>query len=339
MDTKRLLVFGSVIIAVIAGLTFFAPKMEKKVESTETKPVVTVSTFSLLETARAVAGDALDVRSIVPLGSDAHMFSPNPSQVAEISNSTLFIYNGAGFETWAENLKNTLPQTTGVIDMSQHVTLLKNEEEHHDEHGAEADHEDHDEHANEAEHHDHAEHEHHHHGAYDPHYWLDIDNMITMTQTMDAEFSKLLPAKAEQFHRNATAYIAELQKLKSEYSAGLAECKNRTLISNHDAFGYLAHANKLENVSVIGLSSDEQPSAQTVAHVVEVVKEHGMKTIFFEELINDNVSQTIAKETGARAVPLQPLENISEDELKSHSTYLTIMRDNLKKLQEAMECH
>ncbi len=327
MDTKRLLVFGSVIIAVIIGLTFFAPQPQPKQAERETKPMVSVSTFSLFEVANAVAGDAIDIHSIVPLGSDAHMFSPNPTQVADISKSAFFIYNGAGFETWAESIKNTLTKTTQVIDMSQHVALQKGEVEHHDDHADEADHD------TEA----HGEHD-HHHGAYDPHYWLDIDNMIKMTQTMDAAFSKLLPEKAEEFHSNATAYIVQLQQLKSEYAAGLAECKNRTLISNHDAFGYLAHSNKLENVSVIGLSSDEQPSAQTVAHVVELVKEHGMKTIFFEELINDNVSQTIARETGAKAVPLQPLENISQDELKSHQTYLTIMRENLKKLREAMEC-
>ncbi|WP_310439113.1 metal ABC transporter solute-binding protein, Zn/Mn family [Sulfuricurvum sp.] len=328
MDTKRLLLFGTIIIAVIAVIAFFAPQSGDNENKAEVKPIVSVSTFALLESANAVGGNEIDVRSIVPLGSDAHMFSPNPTKVAEISSAALFIYNGAGFETWAENLKNVLPKTTQIIDMSRYVALQKSEEDHHDE----------EEHADvhETEHHE-AD-DSHHHGAYDPHYWLDIDNMIKITQTMDTEFSKLLPGKAEQFHKNSSAYIAELQKLKSEYVSGLGECKNRTLVSNHDAFGYLAHSNKLENVSVIGLSSDEQPSAQTVAHVVEVVKEHGMKTIFFEELVNDNVSQTIARETGARAVSLQPLENISEDELKSHQTYLSLMRENLKKLREAMEC-
>jgi len=326
MDTKRLLLFGTIIIAVIAGIAFFAPQSEDNENKAEAKPIVSVSTFALLESANAVGGNEIDIRSIVPLGSDAHMFSPNPTQVAEISGAALFIYNGAGFETWAENLKNVLPKTTQIIDMSRYVALQKSEEEHHEEH------------ADEAEHHDEHAHEEHNHGAYDPHYWLDIDNMIKMTQTIDAEFSKLVPVKAEQFHKNSAAYIAELQKLKSEYASGLAECKNRTLVSNHDAFGYLAHSNKLENVSVIGLSSDEQPSAQTVAHIVEIIKEHGIKTIFFEEMINDNVSQTISRETGAKAVALQPLENISEDELKSQQTYLTIMRENLKKLREAMEC-
>lgn len=324
MDTKRLIVFGGVVVAIIVGMTFFAPKPQPKEGKVTSKPVVSVSTFSLLETARAVAGDAMEVRSIVPVGSDPHMFSPNPAQVAELSQSALFIYNGAGFENWAEKMKHTLPQSTRVIDMSHYVALYKNEEHHADEKDA------HD--AKEDETHEHL------HGTYDPHYWLDIDNVIKMTQTLDEQFSKLLPAKADVFHTNATAYIAQLQTLKSEYASGLSECTNRTLVSNHDAFGYLARANKLENIAVIGLSSDEQPSAQTMAHVVEVVKEHGMKTIFFEELVNDNVSQTIAKETGAKAVSLQPLENISEDELKSHQTYLSIMRENLKKLREAMEC-
>lgn len=309
MDTKRLIVFGGVIVAIVIGMSFFSPKPQKKEGTTEAKSVVSVSTFSLYEVATAVAGDAMDVRSIVPLGSDAHMFSPNPTQVAEISSGAFFIFNGAGFETWAESLKNTLPKTTQIVDMSQYVAMQKSDEN-----------------------------EEHQHGAYDPHYWLDIDNMIKMTQTLDGEFSKRLPSKAEIFHGNAATYIGELQKLKAEYAKGLSECKNRTLVSNHDAFGYLAHSNKLENVSVIGLSSDEQPSAKNIADIISVVKEHGVKTIFFEEMINDNVSQTIARETGAKAVPLQPLENISQDELKSHQTYLTIMRENLKKLREAMEC-
>ena len=322
MNTKRVLLFASLIAFIISAVLFMFSRVDEKVKNKQ--PVVMVSTFALYETACAVAGNALEVKSIIPLGSDTHMFTPNPTQVADISKSALFVYNGAGFETWAQSLTTALGKTTQVIDMSQHVVLQKSDEhkEDHDEHGHKADHND----------------EHHDHGTYDPHYWLDIDNMIKMTQTLDTEFSKLSPPQAKIFHKNARAYIAQLQKLKSEYTAGLAECKNRTLVTNHDAFGYLAHANKLENISVIGLSSDEQPSAKNIAEIISAVKEHGVKTIFFEELINDNVSQTIAKETGAIAVPLQPLENISEDELKSHQTYLSIMRENLAKLRESMEC-
>lgn len=313
MNTKRLMIIGSVILTVIAGAIFLGTKVQPTKQQ-NTKPMIAVSTFSLYEAAQAVAGDLVEVKAIVPFGSDPHMFSPNPKQVAQISTASIFIYNGAGFETWAENSKNTLPATTHVVDMSQHVSLQASHEDTNEDHKK------------------------HDHGAYDPHYWLDIDNMIKMVQTIEGEFSKSIPTKEAEFHKNATAYLTKLQALKKDYVLGLSECKNRTLITNHDAFGYLAHANHLKNVSIIGLSSDEQPSAKTISQVIALVKEHGIKTIFFEEMINDNVAQTIARETGVRAQALQPLENISENELKSHETYESIMRANLAKLTQAMEC-
>ncbi|MDD5716903.1 MAG: zinc ABC transporter substrate-binding protein [Sulfuricurvum sp.] len=314
MEKKKIILFTVVLAAFVMIIFSFAPQSHKEQGNRAEAPIVYVSTFSLYESARAVAGEGMDVRIIIPLGSDAHMFSPNPTQVAAISNATLFVYNGAGFETWAENFKNTLPQSTRTLDMSKKVVLMKGGHHHF-----EADDEDGED-------------------AYDPHYWLNIDNMIKMTQVLEGEFAKINPAQADAFHNNAATYIHELEKLKGEFLSGLAECRNRTLVSNHDAFGYLSASNNLEEVSVIGLSSDEQPSAKNIADIIAVVKKHGVKTIFFEEFINDNVSQTIARETGTKAQSLQPLENISEDELKSHQTYLSIMRENLNKLREAMEC-
>lgn len=304
MNKKRLIFVGIILVTVGLSMQFFSAKSPTLTKQDD-KPIVAVSTFTLYEVSNVIAGETLKVFPIVPLGSDAHMFSPSPSDVAEISNSAFFIYNGAGFETWAQSLKQTLPQSVKVIDMSKHVALLKENDQ----------------------------------AAFDPHYWLDIDNMMTMTRTLEAEFSQHFPANAQLYHQNASAYLGKLKKLKADYQAGLKECKNRTLVSNHDAFGYLASANKLENISIIGLSSDEEPSAQIIAQIIAHVKEHGIKTIFFEEMINDNVAQTIAAETGAKAQPLQPLENISENELKSHQTYESIMRTNLAKLTEAMECH
>jgi len=315
MDTKRLIVLGGIVVAIMIGMSFFSSTPKMKMEKGEPKSVVSVSTFSLYEIGNAVAGERLEIHSIIPLGTDAHMFSPNPKQVADIDNSALFIYNGAGFESWAEQLKNSLSKKTDIIDMSQYVHLIEGTAHHEEENSDE-----------------------HDHGTVDPHYWLDIDNMINMTQVVDSEFSKRFPQDEALFHANAQAYIEKLQNLKREYAEGLKECKSRVLVSNHDAFGYLAHANNLQDVSVIGLSSDEQPSAKNIADIIAIVKEHQVKTIFFEEFINDNIAQTIAKEAGVNAKALQPLENISEDELKSHQTYLSIMQDNLAKLREALEC-
>ncbi len=322
MDTKRLALFGTFLLALIAGFAYFAPETSGTDGTRGEQRVVSVSTFPLYEAARSVAGETLDIRLILPPGVDPHVFSPNPKEVADISNSVLFVYSGAGFEHWAESLRRSLPSGVETVDMSRHVMLLERDEgAHHDE--------DEDHHGEDGE---------HHHGAYDPHYWLDIDNMIAMTRVLDEEFSKSVPSEAERFHRNAAGYIAELERLKSEYTVGLAECKNRMVVSNHDAFGYLAHAYGFETASVTGLSSDEQPNAKKVAQIVALVREHGVKILFFEAMVSDRAAQAIAQETGVQVRSLQPLANISPDELTSNQTYISIMRSNLAALREAMEC-
>jgi len=263
------------------------------------KPIVVVSTFALYDIARNIASDTLEIKTVVPLGSDPHAYSPTPSDVATFSKASLFFINGAGFEGWVENLKNTLPPQVVMVDMSEHVGLLDN----------------------------------------DPHYWLSIDNMIEMTREIQRQFSTLSPKNRTVYEANAYRYIESLQKLKQQYETGLKECKNRTLVTNHNAFGYLAYANNLKNISIIGLSSDEQPSAKKMVEISTLMQKERISTIFFEELIDDNVAQTIAKSSGAHTQSLQPLENITQSEFDNNETYISIMGNNLVKLRSAMECH
>jgi zinc transport system substrate-binding protein len=199
---------------------------------------------------------------------------------------------------WVESFKNTLPPSVHIVDMSEHVGLLDN----------------------------------------DPHYWLSIDNMIVMTREIQRQFSTLLPKNQTVYAANAYHYIEELQKLKQQYEVGLKECKNRTLVTNHNAFGYLAYSNDLKNISIIGLSSDEQPSAKKMGEISTLMQKEKISTIFFEEMINDNVAQAIAKSSGAHSQSLQPLENITQSEFDKNETYISIMESNLVKLRSAMEC-
>lgn len=263
------------------------------------KPIVVVSTFALYDIARNIASDTVEIKTVVPLGSDPHAYSPTPSDIATFSKASIFFINGAGFEGWVENLKNTLPSQVVMVDMSEHVGLLDN----------------------------------------DPHYWLSIDNMIEMTREIQRQFSALSPKNRTVYEANAYRYIESLQKLKQQYEIGLKECKNRTLVTNHNAFGYLAYTNNLKNISIIGLSSDEQPSAKKMVEISTLMQKEKISTIFFEELIDDNVAQTIAKSSGAHAKSLQPLENITQSEFDNNETYISIMGNNLVKLRSAMECH
>lgn len=306
-------------VVAVASAWFWLKPSSKTIDQTPSKPIVSVSTFPLYEAARMVGGESMDVYPIVPLGTDAHLFNPNPQTVAKISSSTFFVYSGAGFESWSEKMSHAIGDQTITIDMSRHVKLIPSShtDDEHDTHG----------------HEDHA-----HEGEYDPHFWLDIDNMISMVKVFEKTFSEKFPENASMYRKNAENYIQELTLLKQEFQMKLQHCNIKTLVSNHDAFGYLAHANGFKNISVIGLSSDEQPSAKNIADIIELVKTEKIKTVFFEEFIDDHVAHTIGKEASASVSSLHPLENVSEAELQSHQTYLSIMRDNLAKLEEAMEC-
>lgn len=313
MKFFKIIFVAFVLVIITSSVFYFGQKTNNEVK----KPIVSVSTYALYDALTHIGGDEIEVFKIIPLGSDAHTYEPTPDDIIKISKSKLFIYNGGGFEPWVESLEGSINTDIKVVDMGKFVTLYK--EEHHE--------------------HEHGEDDHHHHEGYDPHYWLDMDNMIKLSQKMVELLSEILPQKRELFKANGDKYIAQLEALKKDYDKALARCDKRVLITNHNAFGYLARAYGIENHSVIGLSSDEQPSAKVMSEISKLIKEKGVKTIFFEELINDNVSHTLAKEVGIEALALQPLENITKDEFDQNKTFISIMRENLAKLSKAMECH
>ncbi len=124
--------------------------------------------------------------------------------------------------------------------------------------------------------------------------------------------------------------------LGDEYSRALSLCTRHEIVVNHNAFGYLAKKYNFSVHSVTGLSPDEQVSAKKMKEISDLVKEEGIKIIFFESFISPKVSETIAKETGVHVQSLQPLANVTQDE--AQQGYIILMRENLKKLSLAMEC-
>jgi zinc transport system substrate-binding protein len=301
-------------------------------------PSVVVTTYPLYEVMKQVGGNTIRLEQVIPHGRDIHTFRPSPKTMVAVSRASLFIHSGAGLEPWNEQLLMSLPSGTEAVDMSRHVTLLEHQEEgavEGHEHGREEEqgHEGHHEHGEEK------EHEHHHHGPVDPHYWLDISNMIAMTEAARQLLSELQPQQKDAYRRNAEAFAKELAQLDAAYRKALAACDRHYLVSNHDAFGYLGHAYGFETIAVTGLSPDHQPSAKVMAEVMKLVKTKKIRIVFFEAFVSDSVARALAEETGATVSSLQPLANLSGDEAASNENYITIMYKNLEKIVQALECH
>lgn len=308
---KKILGVIFVLFAIIAVLQISMKKEQSKNEVKSIKPVVALSTFSLYDIAKHIAGDTLDVFMIMPAGVDAHSFEPTPKLIVKIQESALVIYSGAGLEPWIKRFQFK----SHVINMSEYVKLRELKEGAHQH--------THDEHAS-------------HESSLDPHYWLDIENMIQATQVITEAFIKILPQHKSLYYKNEASYIKMLKELDAEYKASLKSCKKETIIVNHDAFSYLAQRYGFHVEALSGLSPDAQPSAKNMAKLIEHVREYGLKTVFFESFVSDKAIKSIANEAQVKVDVLYPLGNITKQQ--TNATYEELMKSNLQKISHAMEC-
>jgi len=227
--------------------------------------------------------------------------------------SDLFVYSGAGLEPWT----TTFSHITAKIDMSGYVDLLEFAE-----HGDDQE----------------EEHAHHHMGA-DPHYWLDIPNMIKVTNKLESVLIGLLdPQLSKKIHEYAVSYRKGLQVLDGLFQKRLASCELDTIVVSHNAFGYLGKRYGFHIEALTGLSPDAIPSAKTMAQLSDLVKELHLTTVFYESFVSDRLIQSIAKETGAAVDVLQPLANITAEEAEQFQDYNLLMNINLLKLRQALKC-
>ena len=166
----------------------------------------------------------------------------------------------------------------------------------------------------------------------DPHVWLDPTRLATIAGAVADRLGELSD-RGDAFERRAQELAADLKELDAEMRAGLADCERRTIVTSHDAFGYLAEAYDLEQVSLSGLSPEDEASPKRLAEVARFAKEEGVTTIFFEELVSPQVAESLAREVGAQAAALDPLEGPPAD-----GDYVSAMRSNLEALRAALDC-
>ncbi|MBF8299627.1 MAG: transporter substrate-binding protein, partial [Dehalococcoidia bacterium] len=282
------------------------------------KMVVTATFYPLEYLASSIGGDRVRVVGLVPAGSEPHDWEPTPGAITLIHNSGVFIYQGAGLETWAERVVRDLPAGRPIV-----VEATKGLEVREGSHEA----------AEESD-------------AtrvpgtkvLDPHLWLDPRLYAREAEAVEAAMSMADPEGKAVYGANLAGLLAKLNALEIEMSAGLASCQRRTIITSHGAFSYLAARFNLEQISVSGVSPEEEPSPARMKAIVDIVKAQGATHIFFETLVSPKVAETLARETGTQTLVLDPVEGLTAEGLAERKDYLSVMRQNLANLRLALGC-
>lgn len=311
---------------------------------------IVVGAYPFAYVAEQIAGDKAEVTNFLSPGTDAHDLELSPKQITEVAEAAVIVYQ----ENYQGAMDEAVEQQASgkVVETGSFLSLLASEEEAHDHETeqageTEAEHEGHD-HEGDAEHADHSEdadhdheaeadHEGHDHGVFDPHVWLDPANIAAIGDHLAETLGEIDPDNAQVYTDNAAALSNKMTELDTEFSTGLANCEVNTFITNHAAFGYLAHRYELEQIGISGLSTEEEPSPARIAEVQELAREHQVTTIFTETAASPKVAESIAGDLGLTTQVLDPLETLSPD--SDGSDYVEVMHSNLERLRAANRCH
>ena len=309
---KRQMIGVVLLVAVIAGATTFLIRSSEKVSSDKLQ--VMTSFYPLQYFTQQIAGDKADVSVITPPGVEPHDYESSPRQLAEATTAKLFVYNGANLEPWVDKLLPELKQY--VVKASDGIALRTfTEEDHDDEHQSQT--------ATITQ--------------QDPHFWLDpvlaeqiVTNIKNGLIAADAK-------NADQYTKNADTLIARLQALGANYSTMLANCQSRTVITAHQAFGYLAQRYDLAVVPM-SINPEQEPSPEAIATLVKAVRAVNAKYVFFETLTSPQVAKTIANEAGAQTAVFNPIEGLTSEEQQKGEDYFSIQQQNIQQLKLALTC-
>jgi zinc transport system substrate-binding protein len=284
-----------------------------------------------------IGGDHVNVESVYPAGSNEHTFDPTQKDMMSLADADLFFYIGLGLEGFVENAKKTLEhENVTMIATADSVPddLLSDAE--HDEHDDGESEESHDAHDNGESEESQAGHEGHDHGEIDPHLWISPLLSIHLASSIKDALIEKDEDHAEVYNSNFEELKNELVGLDKEFEEMANSSKNKTFFVSHSAFGYLAKSYHLEQVAVAGLNSQDEPSQKELTEIVDLAKEKNITTILFEQNVTSSLAEVIQNEVGAEALTMHNLGVLTQEDLNGEETYFTLMRENLKTLQQAL---
>ncbi len=302
-------------LLVLAVIALAAPGCERAPAppATAARPLVVASFFPLWDFAQQVAGPRAEVVSLVPPGVEPHDWEPTPQDVILVRKARLFVYNGAGFEQAADRLLKEIAGAGPLaVNATAAIPLLEAPGEARG--GRDKDH------------------------PRDPHVWLDPVLAQAQVDAITAGLIQADPEGRAGYGERAAAYKARLAALDAALEAGLRECVRRDVVTSHAAFTYLARRYRLDQVPVLGIAPESEPSPAALARLVRFARKAGVRYIFFETLVSPKLAETLAREVGAKTLVLNPVEGLTKEEAAAGKDYLALMRENLANLRIALEC-
>lgn len=321
-----------------------AANNEAKNEESNGKLNVYASVYPIYDFTKKIGGDKINLSMLTKPGEEPHHYEPSSYDIKNLSKADLFIYNGAGLESFTDKIIESNPDLK-TCQASEGVDLIKATHDHDHDHdfcqnsddaNHNHNHENENNHNHEAKENHSSHEEEHHHGMYDPHIWLSIKNAKIEMENIKNKLSEIDPDNASYYQKNFDKYAKMCDDLDKEYSQKISVLPNRVMVVSHQAFGYLCGDYGLSQVPIKNISNEDEPDAQTMAQIIDYIKKNNIKYICVEEMTSTKVADTIKAETGAQIKVLSPVETLTQEQMDKGEDYFSIMENNLKILEEVL---
>ena len=276
----------------------------------ETKLQIVCTSFPAYDFAREIAGDRAELTLLIKPGSEVHSYEPTPKDMIRIQESDLFICNGGESEQWAKTLitpeLNTIYMMGCVDTVEESADGIYNAEDGEPE--------------------------------LDEHVWTSPLNAIKISEEICNALCKLDTDNAEEYKMNFAAYKAQLMALDREFRQVIKNSGKHTLVfADRFPMRYFALEYGLDCYAAFpGCSSETEPSAKTVAYLIDRVRENKIPAVLYMEFSNQKMADVICEDTGCKKLPFYSAHSVSAEQFEQGVSYLDLMRINLNSLKEAL---
>lgn len=270
---------------------------------------LSVASLSTITTDLAlnIGGSHVRVEGIIKPGVDPHEFEPTPGDVKKVANANLVLFTGKGIEGYLSKLEEAAGGGTvggkfvNVGSVIPSLTMTENGEK-----------------------------------IVDPHWWHSVENMKLAIKAVAVAFEKADPTNAADYEKNAARYLASLDELERWIRVTVAQLphSSRKLVTSHDALQYFARDYGFTIYPIKGVATTEEPSSSHVREIIDVIKNEGVKAVFFESIENPRAVQQISSETGARIGGTLYSDGLGD---KEANTYDSMMRHNVSTLVDGLK--
>ncbi len=278
----------------------------------ESKLQIVCSDFPAYDFAREIAGNRAQIKLLLKPGAEVHSYEPAPKDVVAIEESDLFIYNGGESEQWVETLVDGEVRTLRMMDCVETV-----EESGAGIYAAEGDEEE---------------------DELDEHVWTSPLNASEICRAICDELCELDPDGANEYMLNFEVYNAKLMELDIEIRTTVLNGVRRTLVfADRFPMRYFTREYGLEYYAAYpGCASQTEPSAKTVAFLIDHVREDGIPAVLYMEFSNEKMADVICEDTGCKKLPFYSAHSVTVQQFETGVTYLDLMHMNINTLKEAL---